>query len=396
MPVSPQTFFNFAADHSSLLMKLHDRGEVDAASLQALIAACSSSESPREERTRTLLLDYGFLEAIPGAESIYELTQPLKDLLGWLRRSQHLSSATVLKGYLSELEQGGRQIDQALQKGDLSIALLALQDAEGLMERLRALSSANREAITHRALALKSTETSVIQRFIAVSHLWEHHLIPLRELVSIDGPMDQQLSELADIFQAAEERFVAHPAARRFDGARARLVRLRVSAAEDHLVAMREIAPLYDRLRRDSGWVQGATAALQKIRSEGIATSGLKEKMALAGSQDRGRLSDDRLSARFAALSDYQPQPPPPIEDAEPLHIQPMIPRAQIQEALKHSGPLPDLLAWLLQCWPEASLAAILDAYTFLQSRPGLEAHGEARDYIHREATLYAYPHQIR
>ena len=366
MATSPNQFFRFLAENSDLVMTLFETGEVDEAELLSLIARHRSDTGPAVEHTRRQVEDLGIIEAAAHADATFEVSQPVVALLAWLTRRQRLSSATVLRAYLDDIDYSGRDLSEAVRGGDPSTAALALRELDNLVESVRVLSDGTRESVVSEAQLLRSTtdDLSAVDRFTTVRRLWERHLGPLRQLVRVEGEMEQLLDRLRGTLDDGERRFLAHgPVQRGFSRSLARLARMRRSASDDHHAAVVEIAPLYERLRRDSRWLLGASRALARIRIEGAAALRFDERMGLTGWRTRYLMSDEKLRARLAALVGYQPQRPPPLAEAPPPPEFPIITRSQLREAIVASAPIDDVLAFVLERWPDYLLTAQLGAF---------------------------------
>jgi hypothetical protein len=366
MATSPQAFFRFLADHTSLVITLYERSDVDEADLLALIGRHRSEGQPTIDHLRRQIEELGIIERAAHADASFELGQAVVELIGWLTRRQRKSSAIVLRGYLDEIGATGRELDKAVRVGEASAAALALRDLDGLVARVRSLSEGNRESVVSEAGDLRSAlnNVSAVDRFTTVRRLWERHLEPLRDLVSPQGEMEQRLDSLKTTLDEGERRFIAHGALHHgFSRAQARITRMRRAAADDHHAAVREIAPLYNRLRRDSRMLLGASRALARIRDEGAAPLHLDQRMGLTGWRTRYLMSDDKLRARFAALAGYEPQRAAPINEALHPPDLPLITRSDLRAALANAAPIDDVLAFLLTRWPQHPLTAQLRAF---------------------------------
>jgi hypothetical protein len=366
MATSPAAFVRFLSDNIDLVLAIFERGDVDEAELIALVARHRSDDQAGTEHLRAQIEGLGVVERTAHAQTAFELSHPVLELLTWLTRRQRLSSATVLRAYLDDLSSAERELGEAIQARDASTAALALKDLDGLVERVRTLSDANRDSIVTEAQALRSagSDVSAVDRFQAVRRLWDRYLEPLRQLVCVRGEMEQRLGGLHQLLAEGEQVFVTHGAVQRaFSRAASRLARMRRAASEDHHAAVVEVAPLYERLRRDSRWVLGASRALGRLRAEGATALDLDRRMGLTGWRTRYLMSDDELRARLAGLVGYRPEgpvalaaPPPPADVA-------LITREELRAALAAAAPVHDVLALVLERWPDRPLGSQLRAF---------------------------------
>ncbi len=367
--------------------------------LLALIARHRSDQQAGTDHIRAQIEELGVVERTAHAETAFELSHPVLELLTWLTRRQRLSSATVLQAYLDDLSGVERELSEAIHARDASKASLAVKDLDGLVERVRTLSDANRDSIVTEAQALRSagSDVSAVDRFQVVRRLWDRYLEPLRQLVAVKGEMDQRLGGLHQLLVEGEQLLVTHGAVQRaFSRAVSRLARMRRAASEDHLAAVVEVAPLYERLRRDSRWVLGASRALSRLRSEGAAALDLDRRMGLTGWRTRYLMSDDQLRARLAGLIGYQPEGPVVLASPSPSAHVPLITRDELRAALAAAVPVHDVLALVLERWPDRPLDSQLRAFGHVAGGkfgPVAVTEGTgARDYAVPAVNIEAWP----
>lgn len=399
MAVAPQTFFRFLADNTELVLSIYERVTVDEPELLSLIDRFRSESQPAVEHLRRQTEELGIIECAAHADASFELSQAVVELLSWLTRRQRLSSATVLRAYLDDIGATGRDLSEAMRAGDASAAALALRELDGTIERVRLLSEGNRESVVSEAQGLRSitSDVSAVDRFTTVRRLWERHLEPLRHLVSVQGEMEQLLDRLKGTLDDGERLFLAHGALQQgFTRTVARLARMRRAAAEDHHAAVMEVAPLYERLRRDSRWLLGASRALARIRAEGTALLRIDQRMGLTGWRTRYLMSDDKLRARFAALAGYVPKPPAPIAEAKPPPELPLITQSELRAMLAEAAPIEDALAFVLATWPTHPLTAQLRAFGLITGGTfgpvQLSANASPRVYLVERCSIEAWP----
>jgi len=367
MATSPQSFFRFADRHYSLLIDLfYSSTGLTEADLRDLIEDSRSEGDPGSAATTNQLLSFGIIEPIPDATATFELTAPIRALLSFLLREHRLTSAKVIQGYLTELEDLRSELESAsLQKLD-NQAARALADISQVIERIRQDSHANREAIIAEVLKLKSNrdQRSIRERFEIINRLWSRHLEPLRDLIDVKKAMDASLDDIERSLITNGKTFILDGAlSREFSRCRARLLRLRREVAEDFYESMREVEPLYVSLKRDSELVRGAALTLERIDRAGLSSLQLDALIAIPTWRIEGTFSDTSLEAFFHGVHGYEPTSPVPLPDADETPLHEFIIPSELFSHLKSSLPVADLFAWLLEQYPEASAGELVRAY---------------------------------
>lgn len=367
MAHSPQSFFRFASRHYPLLLELFYRQDgFNEADLRDLIIRHQADQDPQPATVMEQLQQLGFIEPLPEASAVFELTGIVRQLLAYLLREQRLTSAQVIQGYLNDLEELRQELDQAAQERHGNQAARALADVVQLLERVRQDSRANREAIINQALRLKTNKEkrSTRERFETINRLWTRYLEPLRDLIDVNKAMDASLDRLQGSLKAAGQAFVLDGALSREIGrCQARLLRLRRQMYDDFHESLREVEPLYTALKKESQLVRGASQALETLDRQGLAALQLPQLLALPEWRLEGQCSDAALEAYFYTLQDYQPTAAPQVALGSSAPAREPILTSELLERLEQSLPVADIWAWLLREYPQASTGELLRAY---------------------------------
>jgi len=398
MALSPQSFFRFADRHYSLLIDLFYRSTgLTEADLRDLIEASRSEGDPGSATIINQLISFGIIEPIPDATATFELTAPIRALLSFLLREHRLTSAKVIQGYLTDLEDLRSELDSASSQILNNQAARALADISQVIERIRQDSHANREAIIAEVLKLKANrdQRSIRERFEVINRLWSRYLEPLRDLIDVKKSMDASLDDIERSLITNGKTFILDGAlSREFSRCRARLLRLRREVAEDFYESMREVEPLYISLKRDSELVRGASLALERIDRAGLASLQLDALIAIPTWRIEGTFSDTSLDAFFHGVQGYEPTAPQPLPamDETPLHE--FIIPSELFSRLASSLPVPDLFAWLLEQYPEATPGELVRAYgrVYLGDLGKIHFAEEERRYSLPDIFLVARP----
>lgn len=398
MASNPKGFFRFAARYYPLLIDLFYRSEgVTEADLRDLITRSRNEGDPIPSHVSDQLISIGMIEAIPEATATYELTAPVRALLSFLLREHRLTSAKVIQGYLSDMEQLRAELDGAARQELGNQAARALAEISQLLERVRQDSHANREAIIAEVLKIKSNREkhSTRERFEIINRLWTRYLEPLRDLIDVRQAMDTDLDDLERVLASASRSFQLDGAlTREFSRCRARLLRLRREVPDDFRESLREVEPLYVTLKRESELVRGASLALERLDRQGLAALDLETILAIPVWRVEGTFSDTSIEAYLRGVKGYEPADAPPLPEGTgggPLQI---IMPSELMARLEASRPVDDLLQWLLSTYPEASLGELVRAYgrAFLADAVHWPSGQEERRYEIPGATLVARP----
>lgn len=398
MAANPQSFFRFAARYYPLLLDLFYRREgFSEADLRNLIETIRTEGDASPEKVIEQLQSLSIIEPIPDATASFELTAPVLNLLSFLLREHRLTSTKVLQVYLSDLSDLREELDSAGRQNLGHQAARALNDISQLIERVRQDSHSNREGIIGEVIKLKSNRErrTVRERFEVINHLWSRYLEPLRDLIDVKKAMDAGLDDLDRSLTASGKAFVLDGAlAREFSRCRARLLRLRREMTEDFNESMREVEPLYVSLKKESELVRGASLALERMDRLGIASLQLPEMMAIPVWRIEGTFSDTSLEAFLHGIKGYQPGISEPLVDMDEVAETEFILSSELFDRIESALPINDLLAWLLENYPQAGLGEMVRAYgrVFLDEPKTMHFGEEQRRYPLDNVTLVARP----
>src|SRR5438270_12433506 len=99
MKTSPQTFFNFCADHVPLLRVLREQeAEVSEADVKRLIRSTASDELP--ETTWRRLSELQILVPVEPGSDFYFMAEQVSRLLSYLFDEANAASPEIISGYI--------------------------------------------------------------------------------------------------------------------------------------------------------------------------------------------------------------------------------------------------------------------------------------------------------
>lgn len=396
--VNPQTFFRFAADHHELLVELYQhRDGITEAELLQLVRRLAGEGSPSANYIVDRLRELGFIDYAPHATAQYEMTRPFAELMSSLLREYRLTSVEVIRGYFTAMDSMAAEIGQALANKNGDLMVRALNDTAEHVERMRHDSRRNRDEVIATAMRVKSNRDRMppMRRYETINRLWTRYLVPLRDMIDMQKAMDVSLDRMERALEEAEVCFQIDGAVAPLVGmGRARVRRLRRDVVLDFRESIREIAPLYEELRRENVLARGASHALEVTAKQGLARMALPQRLGICNWQQQGMFSDSALEAYFATLQGYVPGSPQPLRDGVAETAREHIRLDEFDAHVAAAMPISDALAWLSESYPEAPLSTVLRLYGRMHSgRYGQAGFGQEHgEYAMCGVTLMAYP----
>jgi hypothetical protein len=399
--VNPQTFFRFAADHHELLVELYQhRDGITEAELIQLIRRFSRDLGPSSSYIVERLRELGFIDFAPHATAQYEMTRPFAELMSSLLREYRLTSVEVIQGYFTAMDSMAGEISQAISAKNGDLFVRAINDAAEHIERMRHDSRRNRDEIIATAMRVKSNRDRIPpkRRYEIINRLWTRYLVPLRDMIDTAKAMDASLDRLERVLEDADACF-------QLDGAvglvvnmsRARLRRLRRDVVLDFRESIREIAPLYEELRKENTLARGASHALEMMKKQGLTKMALPRILGICNWQQQGLFSDSALGAYVITLKGYVPSRPQPLRNSTGNTACDHIRIDEFDASVAEAMPISDAFMWLSSSYPEASLSTVLRLYGRMHSgQLGVTSFGQGNgNYAVCAVTLKAHPMRL-
>ena len=396
--VSPQTFFRFAADHHDLLVELYlHRDGITEAELLQMIRRFAGEGGPSATHIVDRLRELGFIDYAPHATAQYEMTRPFAELMSSLLREYRLTSVEVIRGYFTAMDSMAEEIAQAITGKNGDLLVRAMKDTAEHVERMRHDSRRNRDEVIATAMRVKSNRDRMPpkRRYEIINRLWTRYLVPLRDMIDTEKAMDVSLDRMERALEEADVCFQVDGAvAPVVNMGRARLRRLRRDVVLDFRESIREIAPLYDELRRENALARGAAQALDIMSKQGLTRMGLPQKLGICNWQQQGLFSDAALSAYVVTLKGYVPQRPKPLREGAAGKAGEHVRLDEFAGLVAKALPIQDALAWLADSYPDVPLGTVLRLYGRMYSgQYGTTSNAPERvEYAMCEATLVAHP----
>lgn len=399
--VNPQTFFRFAADHHELLVELYQRRDgIAEAELLQLVRRFSAEGGPSASYLVDRLRELGFIDYAPHATAQYEMTRPFAELMSSLLREYRLTSVEVIRSYFTAMDSMAGEIAQATKDKNGDLMVRSLNDTSEHVERMRHDSRRNRDEVINTAMRVKSNRDRMppLRRYEIINRLWTRYLVPLRDMIDTQKAMDASLDRMERTLEAAEDCFQIDGAVAPAIGMGwARVRRLRRDVVLDFRESIREIAPLYEELRRENALARGASHALEIISKQGLSFIALPERLGVCNWQQQGLFSDAALESYFITLSDYVPTRPKSLREGAAGNAREHIRLEEFDAVVIAALPIADAIAWLRQAYPDVPLGTLLKLYGRMHSgRYAVPTFAEnIEEYATSNAILAAYPMRL-
>jgi len=401
MKINPQSFFNFCANHASLLRGLADReGEISEAEATRLIRACPGTAEELAETAWRRLRELQILVPTEPGGDMYFMAEPVARLLTYLFNEANPATPEMIGGYVQSLETTGKRLARALDEEDMGQVKLAFEEISLTLRRIYADLNETQQAILTEVARYKTerSRVSVRDKYRRIVHWMERYVEPMIEIVRADGPLRAAFEESERLLQRAREEalFNDYPALAR----NLRFLRLvGAHALRVFTQCRKEIQPLYESLRRSSFIAEGAARALEKLQAEGAARWGREFLIGVAAWRYQNVPGDAAISLALRRVIEHPPEAPPVLEFGAEMENPRALARLMWLEDLPNAArgelPLEDLIGWLVAKYPERDTSDVLAGFSALVFHGEFKADFTAqppRAYDVRDGEIKASP----
>ena len=372
MKINPQSFFNFCAQHASLLRALAERGdEISLADALRLIRANPGAGEELPETAWRRLRELQILVPTEPGSEIYFLADPVARLLLYLFNEANPATPEIVRGYVLSLETTGKRLARALDEEQITAVKLAFEEISQTLRRMHSDLDETHHAILGEVARYKTerSRVSVRDKFRRIVHWMERYVEPMIEMVRADGPLRATFDETERLLHRAREEalFSDHPALAR----NLRFLRLiRGHALRVFTQCRKEIQPLYESLRRSSFIAEGAARALEALQSEGIAKWGSQPLIGVCALRFQNVPGDAAIARALRRVMEHPPEPPPVLkfatEESSPDALVRRLWLDSLPERVPPALPVDDLIGWLVERHPDKDTGQVLAGFAEL------------------------------
>lgn len=372
MKIPPQTFFKFCANHVPLLRELaRQEGEISEAEARRLIRSSGSADQELPETTWKRLQELQILVPAEMDGDYYLLAEPVSRLLAYLFDEAQAATPEIIQGYIQSLDALNKQLARAIDGDDPLSVRMALEELRHVLRRIHSdIDETHRSVLNEVArYKIERKTVSVREKYRRIVHWMKRYVDPLVEIVRPEGALRATFDETESLLLRAREHGVfVEPQAIDRNARHLRIVPRH--ALRLFQQCRRELQPLYESLRRASFIAEGAALALDRLHNEGPNGWALHHAVPICTLRVSHVPSDSAIDRAVRNLFEHPPEPPPVIAlDVEGDTPAQLIRHQWLEllaEDLRPALPVPDLLGWMIDRYPEKGTADTLAGFTQL------------------------------
>lgn len=391
---SPKTFLRFLAEQFDLVEGLcqyttHSQGDVD----ELLERFCRGRALTAQDLVAGGILDF---DEVHGR---FAVVGHLKAFIDRLLARRHLVDSRLIEGAVQNLTLLREELDASVRVRSFTRLGDLVLNVRMQVDQLQDSVQGNLEAIRNATEAYrKEPPRSSRLRWARIRELWEDYVRPMQDLFLPDGPFDEASLHLRASLDHAEER-APLSLAEDLTWARYYLRKLGTQAFRAYQEAAREVQPLYEQAKRNARVALAASTLVAAYRRQalgqgrGVQDADWDRWFGLMDPWDeaRWRKPFGTAIATWLAQAWYRRREAPDEGLAQPPggHFRvPLSDKVVAHHFRARGGSAEDLMPWLLQEFPEASLREVLRAYHHLLKTTEVARTREQRVLRHPEGDI--------
>ncbi len=399
MKIPPKPFFNFCAEHFTLLRKLLDHGaEVSEADVRRMIRTTSESPDLMPETVWRRLREFQILVAVENGSEFFVMAEPVSRLFAYLFDEARATTPEIVRGYIQSLDSTSKRLSRAIDDDDPSMIRVLVDEIQIHLRRIDADLDETHRSILSEIGTYKTARQSVSvrDRFRRIVHWMECYVDPMVEIVNTDGALQATFGEVERLMVSAQTQSMFG------DVAALELTIRQLRQAGRHGLRVfqqcrRELMPLYESLRRASFIAEGASKALLALEREGLAGWSQRHLIRRHRLQTSEVPGDRGIERALLDVLQHPPIPAPVLalheEDREPPAYLRRLWLDSLHDEAMEAAPVSDVLDWMTSRYPQRNTADTLAGLTrliFDQSFVVQFAPGDCRPYRTPDGELFA------
>lgn len=338
---------------------------------------------PKEERDAEGIVaameQNGLLEVSVESESAWEVPHAVAEFIRHLSNRQRLTSPDRISAILSEIARQTKLLHDAFSSMDKDAAIHAWKILQQGLEDARGISKANHEAILQNIMSIKSKSDnrSLRERFLFIQELHTRYLSVLGGIVDVGGEMDQRLTELIGVIKRGAAAMGNEPGVPEMSEKMLFLIkRLREDAWGHYHSAMKEVAPLFKKIRHDHGLASSASRVLELVGKKGAAAlKPVIEQVKVSRWHAENLFSNYPLEDYVCGVREYTRRPElGPLSFGGGDVIQVLLDEQALCAEIDELGRIPDFLKWVFDRYEGYDEHSLVNAFHSVLTKNTYEA----------------------
>jgi hypothetical protein len=375
--MNPRKTLSVAGEYFGVLEYLCTSQEGVSYRLMAEALRMKMADQPDNPRQAIqLLASHGLLEPSPEADDIWEVPPMFMDLVLKLSNRQRLIAPGMLRGLLEDLKRETLLLSRAISHQEFLMVSDCCKRTIDLVQQAQKFSEEHHAAVIVAVMGMKTREDKrpLKERFLHIKDLYERHLKNMQELVDVDGLLDATLGDILNVTRdsalaASYGLYHSSPVSR----LRAHVLQLKRAAANHFHESLKEVVPLYNKLRRDHELSAAASRLLDVYARNGSNAWNIQEEMPIAYCKEEMLFTGMTVERHVGRIAEYKDDSDIPLVAPENSEVVEMVDLLYIDDiiaSLEPQLPVPDTLAWLFANFGAYGETQVLCAYQLLEMQP--------------------------
>jgi hypothetical protein len=370
------------------------------AQLVGIVRRCGTESEEQPETTLKHLKELRIVVPVDTEPGRFVVAGPLVQLLRYLYHEAKPATPQTVRGFVNSLDEFCNFLRRAIEVDDVTHAELAIGDINQVLRRIYDDVFATHASILTAVAEFKTSGRGITvrQKFQRIVYWMEVYVVPMVEIIRVNGIMDAAFAETERLLRLANERTVFNDLGTIERNIRfIRLVRRHALRVFEE--CRREIQPLYQALARSNDIATGAAKALENLRRDGVENWGSEPLVPVFLWRQNYAPSERAIRTALQRVISFPPEAPPVIDFGKAKKESAAMRQSRWLDSLPNEIvkdlPVDDLLRWLIEKHVQHTTNEILSGMStliFLKDFRGRFVEGAKRSYETPEHILKANP----
>jgi len=355
-----------------LASKQHPTWEAD--SLKSLLIRCYPQESTAQQQERLQqLLSVEILTPLPRCAD-FQLDATVRDFISQLLNEHELSSPEIIKAYVSPINIALQDLHDARQNHDMAKLRRGINQIDKQINQISQRIAGDKHAIADIAERAKTADSQMplARRYQEVLETYDRYILPMTDLMDTGagGTFYPLLEKVETVLDALTEHLAIQGALishqRNLRSLHFTINDLKLRGRETLKYCTNTLMPLREEYRRHTQLSTAVARLLGEVRKRGLKHTFSDQTLPVWRREQSRRINvDNNLLDFWAKARGYTPQVVafPELIEKDKTIQQEWLDEQAIEQHLKQSLPIADLMQWLLENYPHYQDATIVKLY---------------------------------
>ena len=395
--MNPRSYLRLMREEWALIVAIYQHsvgGFIDYVQLIGLIEQHKFNETSVSQ-VYERLIDADVVSQPLSYETRYQLGSLARCIVEELLQVQQLGVSDNIVVYVENIRKSANEVSELAQSNNPHQLSVTCTRLSSIVSQIRAQLRNNLSAIHHLCAQAKQTDSTVpvAKRYAEIIGAWNSYIIPIGEMVDIQGVFHEHLEQAQSDLRFAVKKIKLYSDRDRVSHLVSQIADLEGQILVGYQAAKDTLKPLYEIARRNSQLTRGASLVIDALRRKQVDRIPQPVWSASYSRPRQSMMGTGRALLQYVmAFLKAQNTPPPVIvrPDSKTIKSHMGPPPCDLNRAvsrIRESLPVDDLLGWVTSYYYEEDVGTILDILLLVRKDNDISVVIEPANNIYESRT---------